>query len=143
MAFTLGPTPVKVLQLGRWMLPKNHRTHILKLVNSDTKEDVPGAAATLSFNSCRPERFCFVTLPEPITLPPNTRYYLLAEEKAIDPQDDSFYAHDAVVTASAIAAQRRPVFLAEKGWTEMDQQGGSYGPLTFVFSQATAEDSRY
>jgi hypothetical protein len=141
MAFTIGPDPIKVVQLGRWVLRGNRIQHELKMVNAATKQDVPGSSIALQLSNCKPEHFCFVSLPTPVTLSARTRYYLVSSEKAVSEggDNDAFYAHDALVRTSGIATKTNGVFLTGKGWMELDVQNASYGPVSFRYIHQATE----
>jgi hypothetical protein len=133
MAFTTGPSPITVTELGRWMLPGNSRDHDLKIVEAETKHDVPGSTARLSLGGLTPQRFHFARLAKPLTLEPNTRYYLLSSEQALNPSQDAFYGHDTIITTSGAAMLKKPVYWKADNWVELDTQSASYGPVTLRY----------
>jgi hypothetical protein len=139
MVFTVGPKPIEVKELGRWMIEGNRNPHVLKLVDAETRTDVPGGSVTLSLAGLAPGRFHFAPFSSPVSLEPTKTYYLVSSEKALDNQQDHFYAHDAAVATSGVAFIRRPVRWRRNAWIEMESTGTSYGPLSFKY---VAEDQR-
>jgi hypothetical protein len=115
------------------MLPGNHESHVLKILDAKTKRDIPGATARLTLAGLTPDRFHFARLKQLVTLLPNTRYYVVSSEKAFNNAQDAFYAHDAMITTSGAAMLKKPVYWTANNWLEMDVQGASYGPLSFRY----------
>jgi len=77
--FTTGPAPVRVTELGRWVLPGNSRDHNVKLVDS-TGANVANGQTTVVTAGAVPHQFAYGTLATPVTLAASSTYYLVTEE---------------------------------------------------------------
>jgi hypothetical protein len=130
--FTTGEEPLAVTHLGRWMIRGNQRTHILKIIDSRTKVDVPRSSVVLSLAGLSPERFHYVPLTQPVILQPKTSYYLVSSERSVDNQQELFFGHDSVITANIVTILK-PVYWKGSEWVEITYPNGSYGPLSFKY----------
>src|SRR6185295_978472 len=63
MGFTVGSAPITVTQLGRLWLSGNSLTHTLKLVNANTRTDVPNGLVSISMAGGSAGQFVYGTLP--------------------------------------------------------------------------------
>lgn len=84
---TTGNYPLTVSSLGRLFYEGNAGEHTLKLVNAATGADVEGSTVTVSMAGGTVDQLVYGDLAAPITLEPNTTYYLLSSE---DVTGDSF-----------------------------------------------------
>lgn len=80
MEFATGGTALTVSQLGRWVVPGNTGTHMVKLVNAATGADL--ASVSVATAGAPAGQFNYASLPAVVTLMPNTSYYLLSQETA-------------------------------------------------------------
>ncbi len=77
--FTTGPAGMLAMSLGRWVLAGNSGAHTVKLVNA-SGADVPGAVVTVTTSGTPAGQFAWALLTTPVTLAPNSTYFLLSLE---------------------------------------------------------------
>lgn len=78
--FTVGSTPIRVTDLGRWVVSGNSGSHVVKLVRADDLTDVPNASATVNTSGKPAGQFAYAQLAGTVTLAANTTYYLVSHE---------------------------------------------------------------
>lgn len=127
---TVGPTPIQVVQLGRWIAPGNTRTHIVKLVDAVTHTDVPGASVTIATVGVTAGRYKYGRLAIPVTLAANACYFLVSEETA---GIDSWHDVNSVLATTPVAAVNSGIFFgAGYGWSSAGAAGNAYVPVDLV-----------
>lgn len=124
MSFVVGPTPLTVRILGRWVLPGNTQTHIVKLVSGDSGIDIPGGSVTVNTATGTPGSYLYSQLASPIVLAANTTYYVVSQETAAG---DQWYDKDASATTTGDGTLLGAVFTA--GGTTYTAAPGSFGHL--------------
>lgn len=78
MEINVGSSAMTVNQLGRWVVPGNSGTHIVKLVDATTGIDL--ASASVATAGAPSDQFKYTPLPSVVTLPANSTYYVLSQE---------------------------------------------------------------
>jgi Divergent InlB B-repeat domain/NHL repeat len=124
MEFTVGVNSLPVKALGRLFLLGNSGTHVVKLVLASNGSDVPGGSVTISMSGGTPGVFSFVPLPSPITLSPNTTYYLVSEETG---GGDQWYDYGGITTTTAVTANDS-VYFYNGQWNLTGGPNTSYVP---------------
>lgn len=77
--FTVGSSPIKVNQLGRWIVSANSGSHMIRLFNTAGAEVVNGFAILDTLGKASGQ-FAYAQLPEDVTLNANTPYLLMSRE---------------------------------------------------------------
>jgi hypothetical protein len=124
MKFTAGPSGMTVSSLGRLFVAGNSGTHTIKLVRASDGTDVPGASVALSMAGGSAGLFSYASLASPITLQPNTAYYLVSQETL---GGDQWYDYGAISTTSA-ATVNNAVYSANGAWFLVGGPNQSYVP---------------
>jgi len=133
LQLTVGASPVTVEELGRIMVLGNTGTHIVKLIKMADGQDVPGGSVSLSMSGGTAGQFKYAALPSPVTLDPNTAYFLLSEEIF---GGDTWYDLDTTVTTTGVAAVTSAAYGSGPGtWTPFGGPNQTYGPVNFKYSQ--------
>jgi hypothetical protein len=128
MQFSTAGTPLTVTQLGRICITGNNATHLIKLVRMDGN-DVPGGTATLAMAGCTGGAYAYVTLSSPLTLAPNTTYYLVTLEVS---GGDQWYDYGPVTTSS-VGSVNYPAYSAGGAYVLVQAPGYAYGPVNFLY----------
>jgi hypothetical protein len=124
MKFTVGASSLVVNSLGRLSVAGNNGTHTVKLVRASDGTDVPGGSAAVSMAGGTAGLFSYAPLVSPITLPPNTAYYLVSQEAL---GGDQWYDYGFVSTAS-FSAVNSAVYFLNGNWTLVGGPNMSYVP---------------
>ena len=131
LSLTVSGTPITVTSLGRFVAPGNNGTHLLKLVASNGV-DVPGGSVSIPTAGAPSGQFKYLTLPAgPLTLQPNTTYYLVSQEMASGDQWYNF----GPVTGTAVANVNGPAYTdsANNYVPVGGLPGESYVPVSFLY----------
>lgn len=135
MSFTVGDQALEVSALGRMKVAGNGGAHLLRLIRAADGGDVPGGAVLVSMASGAAGQFQYAPLASPITLSPNTRYYLVSQESVAG---DTWYNFDTVLGTTSVAIQTSAVWGSGTGqWNLAGRPGQSYVPVDFRYSQTT------
>jgi hypothetical protein len=130
MAIEVGGAPLSVSQLGRMVAPSNSTTHVVKLVSA-TGTDITGGSVTVNTSGMAAGGFAYATLSAPVTLSPNTTYYIVSQETS---GGDLWYDLDTTLQTVNVASDVNAIYNAGSSYTAVGGSGGhSYGPLDFVF----------
>ena len=79
----------------------------------------------------QPDKFLYAPLPQPLTLPPGSSYYLVSEESA---GGDRWYDVNTIVTPGFTNARvTSGVWGANNNWFPVLSTGFTYGPVDFRF----------
>jgi hypothetical protein len=130
MTFTVGSTPVSINSLGRLMAPGNSASHQLKLVQASDGQDVPGSAVNISMAGGTVGSFKYASLPQTVTLHPNTTYYLVSSETQ---GGDSWYGATTSVATTDVASCNGGVFWDGGGWTVHGGRNNMFVPVSFTY----------
>jgi hypothetical protein len=134
MSFTVRSNPIKVLSLGRLYLAGNSHTHVVKLVEAATGNDVPNASVSLTMTTATANTFEYAQLSTPITLPANASYYLVTQESA---GGDTWY-DDAPVTGDPAVTVNNPAYQQGNGaYSVLNISSSSYVPPNLLFTLTT------
>jgi hypothetical protein len=71
LRFTVGQYPLRVSELGRWVVSGNSSNHTVKIVTANGY-DVPGASVTVVTAGAPAGEFKYATLAAPVTLAADT-----------------------------------------------------------------------
>ena len=134
MGFVTTGAPISVRTLGRLFAPGNTQPHVLKLVDAMTKMDIPGADTIVSFSAGTVGEFVYGNLATPVTLSPNTTYYLMSQE--ISGSDNFHDSADTTVTTTPAVSRVFAVFGdGISSYTEAPIDTFVYGPLDLQYVQ--------
>lgn len=131
MQFTVGANSLTVSALGRVCIVGNAGTHTVKFVNAANRTDVPGGSASLNLGGCVAGQFFYAALAGPITLQPNTAYYLVSQEAS---GGDQWYDHGGVTTANDAAVNNSLYSFDGANWIAASTYNTSYVPPNFLYS---------
>jgi len=138
MSFAVGAAPIKVLSLGRLYLSGNSHTHIVKLVEVTTGNDVPNASVSLTMTAGAANTFEYAQLPTPVTLPAYAKYFLVTQESA---GGDTWYDY-APVTGDPAVTVNNPIYQQSNGaYTNLNVASSSYAPPNLLFQLTTVSTS--
>ena len=132
-AITTGASSVTVTQLGRYRVFGNSGTHTVKLVAASTGIDVSGSAVSVNVAGGQVNAFVYAALSSPVTLSPNTTYYVVSQETA---GGDSYYNFNTTVQTASVASDISSV--GSPDGTTYTQSGGTNqmtGPVSFIYLQ--------
>ena len=134
MQIRVGPTPLTVSALGRWVTAGSTGTHTVKLVDASTGTDVPGGSVTLATANAPGGAFSYVALSSPVTLRAAATYFLVSQETA---GGDPWHDYDTRVVTSAGASVAGAVYAfpsSSSGWVTGGGSGQAYGPPNLLYS---------
>ena len=97
MKFTTSASVMTASSLGRICVSGNTRVHQVMLVQASNGQIVPGGSVSISLSGCTAGQFSYAPLSSPITLQPNTAYYLVSNEAY---GGDQWYDASGVATTS-------------------------------------------
>ena len=132
MVIQVGSQPLTVFGIGRAFIAGSTGTHAMKIVDGATQVDVPGAATMidLSKTNVADRAFVYGTLPMPITLTPNTVYYVITQQNA---DADHFFDLDTTVLTSGVASVTSAVFGdGVASYTRSGIPGQTFGPVDLL-----------
>lgn len=135
LKITTGDRPVVVTELGRYTISGNERAHTLKFVIAATRADLPGGSVELLLAGKPPGRINYAPLPAPVTLAPNTSYYLLSSESLGLNVGDFFHDFDTKLETTPVAQVDHAVFFSGTEWRNLGSQNQALGPLSFRYTE--------
>ncbi|MBV9743388.1 MAG: immunoglobulin domain-containing protein, partial [Acidobacteriia bacterium] len=136
MKITVGPAPLTISALGRFVISGNTAQHTVKIADS-TGTDIAGASVTIATSGKSPGAFAYGVLPSPVTLIPGGVYYILSSETV---SGDQWYdsantvlqtTTDASIAAAVWGTGPPSPYISVAG-----SAGHSYGPLDFQYSSS-------
>jgi alkaline phosphatase len=131
MRVEVGPDPVMVTALGRWVVEGNSGVHELKLVRADDKTDVPGGMALVDLDGVAPGGYHYGNLVAPVELAGGTAYYVLSREHA---GGDWWYNNSNRLTTAEVGSVASAVWGTLAGtWGELDVVDQCYVPVSFKY----------
>jgi hypothetical protein len=130
MKFTIAPSPITILALGRIFVVGNSGTHTVKLVNALNGADVLGGAVSIAMAGGVAGQFKYVSLANAITLPANTAYYLVSQET---PGGDSWATSTTTISTTSVATCNGSLFSNAPSWTLRTPANTSFGPVSFLY----------
>jgi uncharacterized protein (DUF736 family) len=119
-----GASSVEVTGLGRVFVNGNSQNHELVLVQAVSGVTV--ASATWSPAGGVHNQIKHVALAAPVTLPPNTEYFLGSAEVS---GGDSWYNYNTVVATTGVAAVQAAAYNSGAGWVAIGAANNSYVPV--------------
>ncbi len=133
MKFTTGSSAMTVSSLGRFAITGNSRLHEVKLVNASTGADVSGAKVTVDMTDAAADHFRYALLAAPVTLAPNTAYYLVSKETN---GGDEWYDYNTPLTSTSAATINGPAYgTSSSALTPVAIPGQGYVPLDLRYVQ--------
>jgi probable HAF family extracellular repeat protein len=140
MEILVGLEPLTVSSLGRMMAPGNNGHRLLKLVQANNGQDVPGGSVVVSMAGGVSGTFTYASLASPVTLTANTRYLLVSEE--VSGEDSWYDVGNTVVTTTSAAAVTSGVYAFPTGaYFPYGNANHSYGPLSFIYKASSGSPS--
>lgn len=130
MGFTVGSYSLSVSTLGRACLAGNSGTHIVKLVNAATGDDVSGGSVTVPMAGCTPGQITFASLPSPVRLQAGGSYYAVSQETS---GGDQFY-DTGLVSTTPDAWVTGPVYWNGANYTAAASPNMAYVPPSFQYT---------
>jgi fibronectin type 3 domain-containing protein len=130
MRFVVASSPMQVRALGRIYVNGNTRPHEMRLIHAETKATVAGVLWTPPGEIHN--QIKYAPLAAPVTLSPNTEYYLVSKETA---GGDSFYGYTTAVSTTG-AVQVLSAIESDNGttWAPGETAGsGKYGPVSLIY----------
>jgi hypothetical protein len=110
--------------------PGNSATHVVKLVSA-TGSDIAGGSVTVNTSGATVGSFTYAPLSNPVTLSPNTTYYILSQETS---GADLWYDLDTTLQTLNVASDVNAVYGSGSPYAAVGGSAGhSYGPLDFRF----------
>jgi hypothetical protein len=144
MEIMVGPDPITVTQLGRIVVASNSGIHEVKIVRPATTP-VPGqpvagideisvSVPTIAqVDQSNVGKFAWAALPQPVTLQPNTIYFVVSAEIAAG---DLWYEEQPVPTTAVAALQFATFTLPtgpDAGKYQRNSAGRVYVPVSFRY----------
>ncbi|HLG95334.1 MAG TPA: immunoglobulin domain-containing protein [Bryobacteraceae bacterium] len=125
-----GSAPVQVTHLGRLFLAGNTGTHAVKIVNA-SGVDVPGASVSVNLSGGIAGSFNYAALASPVTLNPNTTYYIVSQESS---GGDQWYDYNTAVHTNNIATLNGAVYSFNgTSYVVVSASGHMYVPVDFKY----------
>ena len=144
MEIMVGPNPLIVTQLGRIVAPSNSGVHEVKIV-SPTVTPVPGQAVDgvdvvsasvttiVQVDQSNLGRFAWATLLQPVTLQPNTTYFVVSSEI----ENSDLWYHEQPLPTTGVAALQFAIFTVatgpDAGKYARGSQGSGLVPVSFRY----------
>jgi hypothetical protein len=130
MDFTSNVSGTTIVSaLGRICLSGNTGTHIVKLVNSATGQDVPAAFASVPMAGCTVGQFAYASLPNAVQLAPGSSYYLVSQEVS---GGDTWY--DTIPVNANGVTVNSSIYSWNGSWIRNNDGAKSYVPPNLQFS---------
>ena len=130
MNLTIGANAATVTAVGRMCVAGNSAIHTAKFVNGSSGA-VVGGSAQVNMSGCVPGQFVYSMLASPLTLPPNTTYYLATQELSGGDQWHDLgpvsTTTDALVASSAYSSDG-------VNWIPDGSANTSYVPPNFLYT---------
>jgi hypothetical protein len=127
-----GSSAVTVTQLGRYFVPGNTGTHTVKLVNASTGLDVSGGSVSVNMAAGEAGAFTYGTLNSPVTLNPNSTYYLVSQEAQTG---DQWYDYNTTVTTTNVAVESSSVWSTDGiNYNLIGSANQLYIPVNLIYS---------
>lgn len=131
MEFTVGSSSLTVSALGRVFVYSDNGTHQVQLVNAGNGAQVPGGSVSISMPAGNAGQFSYAPLASPVTLQPNTSYYLVSQETS---GGDLWYDIGPISTTSDASVPNAIYSNDGVSWLPMDDDNSSYVPVSFLYT---------
>jgi len=128
MNVTVGNTPLVVRSLGRIVAPGNTGSHLVKIVDASSGNDVPNAFVTVNTAGATVGNFVYGTLPSPVTLNTNASYYIVSQEVS---GGDLWYSGSTSAQTTNVATLNGSVY--GPPWASTPAPGQMWGPIDFTY----------
>ncbi len=137
MSITVGSSPVTVTALGRVVVSGNTGSHLVKIVNAATSQDVTGGSVTVSTVGGTAGTLAYANLPASVTLSANTTYYVVSQETQ---GGDAWYDVNTSIQTTAVAAENTGIYSYDgASYSGYGAANQSYGPVGFLYSTAAVQ----
>ncbi len=141
MQFTVGPSNIEIVSLGRWVQPGNNQTHLLKLVYPyPDKRNVPNGFTTINCSGAPTNAFIYGDLLYPIVLPAGATYYLVSVELGVD---QVYSGTSFGVTSAAILDSSVYGLLDGSGYFNTGVPNSMYGPVDFKYRLTSSPATQF
>ncbi|HTJ76033.1 MAG TPA: VCBS repeat-containing protein, partial [Acidimicrobiales bacterium] len=133
---TVGAADLQVSSLGRWVVAGNAGSHVVKVVDAATGNDL--ASATVDTAGAPVGAFRYAALTSPVTLHADGSYFLVSQETS---GGDAWYDYDTRLVTSAAATDTGVVYsfaASPTSWAPGGSPGNGYGPVSFLFTGGPA-----
>lgn len=140
LRFTVGPQPLHVNEVGRWVSPGNNRSHSVTILRASDLQDC--GAAQIATSGVPPGRYAYGLLSSAITLEANTSYYLISTEDdndlCLDSSATLSFTTDLTIDGAVSVTTGDPSWDTKKWIVNLTQTGAhGFGPLTLHYTTAT------
>jgi len=125
-AFYVGPSPITVTSLGRWITSGNTGSHTLRIVDYATGATV--VSTTINTNGMAANAFGYATCT-PTVLSANVRYAILS----LEVNGGDFWGNEASITVTSAINTVRSAYIDGSGLNTSSTQDVSYVPLNFRY----------
>jgi hypothetical protein len=142
--FTVGPSPVVVYQLGRWVTGGNSQAHTVYIIDTNLN-----SVASVSVNTAGTAagQYAYTPLPNPVTLAANTTYNIVSTESSAG---DALYAGSMVTNAEGLSVDGAVIASYAVSWNPATfnfssvQHGAvTFGPVNFRYAVAPVQALAY
>ena len=128
MKITTGASSMVVSSLGRIVAPGNTAAHTLKLVDPATGNTLGSVSVATSGQTTG--TFAYTNLVSPVTLAPNTAYYIVSLETI---GGDKWYENTTTAQTTADATLAGSVYGDTSSYTAIPMPGRLYVPVNFKY----------
>ena len=129
MNIVVGPAPLTLTSLGRFVVAGNTGTHTVKITDGTTGIDIPGASVSVITAGATAGTFAYGALQTPIILAAGASYNLLTQETS---GGDQFYDSDTVAQSQDAAVLVGPEYGTGAPYTFIGAMGNKlFGPVDF------------
>jgi VCBS repeat-containing protein len=129
MSVAVGQFPLSVTALGRIAVAGNTSSHMMKIVNATTLQDVAGTSTTVASSGGSPGTFVYANLLAPVTLQANTTYYIVSLETS---GADSWYDWNTTEQSTNVGTIAAAVYGTP--YITAGSVGNTFGPLDFKYA---------
>ena len=131
-SITTASGGMQVTELGRYVVAGNTETHIVKLVNASTGQDVTGGSVTVNLAGGQAGTFAYSQLSSPVTLSPNTAYYLVSQEVQ---GGDQWYDFNTTIQTTGVASETTSVWSPDGvTYNLIGPSNQMYVPLNLIYA---------
>jgi hypothetical protein len=136
MSITVGSSPVTVTALGRIVAAGNTVSHIVKIVNAASSQDVTGGSVSIPTSGGTVGTLAYENLASSVTLNANSTYYIMSQETQ---GGDTWYDVNTTVQTTSVAVENTGIYSYDgASYSAYGSASRSYGPVGFLYSIAAA-----
>jgi hypothetical protein len=130
--FTVGPSPITVTALGRWVISGNNQAHTLSIVRA--ADLAPMGSVSVPTSGATPGAYAYGTVT-PFTLAASTSYYMMTTEVI---GGDNWYGDTGSTMTTTGAAIINNSEYSSDSVTYNVGVAASYGPVNFKYQSTPA-----